>query len=287
MLLFFIKQLISLKQAILGRREPHQLAWGLALGLLLGVVPHGNLIALAILLTILSLRVNHGMVAVTAVLTSFVASRLDSQTHAIGNYLLTHPNYAPLFGAAWQLPIVPWTDINNTVVTGSLAIGLAALIPVYLVAYPIFHWLAPEPNDLPHDDHPADTSRVPEKARVTAITTPWDHSHQSEPFIDEPSTTPIFHPMNGADTIAIDAAFGEAARVEDLSKRVAVDTRIEVVRMYPVDAKDADGQSPAGETAISDLELAARETSQQDPPMSEALNYLLRQLRDARQGRAA
>jgi uncharacterized protein (TIGR03546 family) len=287
MLLFFIKQLISLKQAILGRREPHQLAWGLALGLLLGVVPHGNLIALAILLTILSLRVNHGIVAVTAVLTSFVASRLDSQTHAIGNYLLTHPNSAPLFGAAWQLPIVPWTAINNTVVTGSLAVGLAALIPVYLVAYPIFHWLAPEPNDLPHDDRPAVTSLGQEKAGATSIATSRDHSHPSERFIDEPASTPVFHPMNGTDANAIDAAFGEAVRAEDLSKRIAVDTRIEVVRMYPVDAKNAEGQSPASETAISDLELAARETSQQDPPMSEALNYLLRQLRDARQGRAA
>jgi len=287
MLLFIIKQVLSLKQAILGRREPHQLAWGLALGLLLGVVPHGNLIALAILLTILSLRVNHGMVAATAVLTSFVASRFDSQTHAIGNYLLTHPNYAPLFGSLWQLPLVPWTDINNTVVTGSLAVGLSAMIPAYLVAYPIFHWLAPEPNDLPHDDRPAGASQVLENARVMAAATPWDHSQPSEPFVDDPSPAPIFHPMNDADTIAIDAAFGEAARVEDLAKRVAVDTRIEVVRMYPLDAKNAGGQSPEIETAISDLELAARETSQQDPPMSEALNYLLRQLRDARQGRAA
>jgi hypothetical protein len=65
-----------------------------------------------------------------------------------------------------------------------------------------------------------------------------------------------------------------------------IDTRIEVVRMYP--ARSGSTSAPSQEDLpLTELEQVARETSEQDPPMSEALNYLLRQLRDARQGRAA
>jgi uncharacterized protein (TIGR03546 family) len=302
MLVFFIKQFLSLKQAILGRREPHQLAWGLALGLLLGIVPHGNLMALAILLFILSVSVNHGMVAVTAVITSMLANRLDSQTHAVGNYLLTHPDFSPVLASAWQLPVVPWTDINNTVVMGSLAVGLAFVVPAYLFTYPIFHWLAPEPIDVPTDVLPppnnaAAVERTPQTLKLHSVEDADDRIAADDiavsgevlaaSDVDTKTPAPIFLPLASAETIAIDAAFGQAAEAEELAKRTIVDTRIEVVRMYPLgqSASEADRSNDA--IPLAELEQVARETSEQDQPMSEALNYLLRQLRDARQGRAA
>jgi len=302
MLVFFVKQLLSLKQAILGRREPHQLAWGLALGLLLGIVPHGNLLAFAILLFIMSVGVNHGMVAVTAVITSMLASRLDSQTHAVGNYLLTHPDFSPVLASAWQLPVVPWTDINNTVVMGSLAVGLAFVVPAYLFTYPIFHWLAPEPIDVPTDVlPPPSTEAAVNNATQTLKLHSVDDSDDriaaddiavsgevlAASDVDAKASAPIFLPLTNAETIAIDAAFGQAAEAEELAKRTIVDTRIEVVRMYPLGQSASEVDRSDDAIPLSELEKVARETSEQDQPMSEALNYLLRQLRDARQGRAA
>lgn len=307
MLVFFIKQMLSLKKAILGRREPHQLAWGLALGLLLGIVPHGNLLAFAILLFIMSVSVNHGMVAVTAVIISFLATRFDAQTHAVGNYLLTHPDFSPIFASAWQLPVVPWTDINNTVVTGSLAVGLAFVVPAYLFSYPIFHWLAPEPNDVPVDVMPppsvaAISDPLPQTLKLHAaeepshqitstdvavssdVIAPADLDIPSTQIADDPIGAPVFLPLTSVDTFAVDAAFGQAAQAEELSNRTIIDTRIEVVRMYPAGSSSTNS---AEDLPLTELEQVARETSEQDPPMSEALNYLLRQLRDARQGRAA
>jgi len=309
MLVFFIKQMLSLKKAILGRREPHQLAWGLALGLLLGIVPHGNLLAFAILLFIMSVCVNHGMVAVTAVITSFLANRFDVQTHAVGNYLLTHPDFSPIFASAWQLPVVPWTDINNTVVAGSLVIGIAMVVPAYLFSYPIFHWLAPEPNDVPVDLlPPPSVAAVSEEAPQTlklhsaedsgdriacgdiavsnAVLVAGDMNAKPVVGSSESAAAPVLLPLSAAETFAIDAAFGQVAEAEELAKRTMIDTRIEVVRMYP--ARSASSSAPLKEDLpLTELEQVARETSEQDPPMSEALNYLLRQLRDARQGRAA
>jgi uncharacterized protein (TIGR03546 family) len=310
MLVFFVKQLLSLKQAILGRREPHQLAWGLALGLLLGIVPHGNLLAFAILLFIMSVSVNHGMVAVTAVITSVLASRFDTQTHAVGNYLLTHPDFSPVLASAWQLPVIPWTDINNTVVLGSLAVGLAFVVPAYLFTYPIFHWLAPEPIDVPTDVLPprnsaAEINETPQTLKLHSVDDSNDRISADEIAVSgavlnvnnsdsklatatgQAAPGPIFLPLSNAETIAIDAAFGQAAEAEELAKRTIIDTRIEVVRMYPIGQSASDAAQSGDAIPLAELEQVARETSEQDPPMSEALNYLLRQLRDARQGRAA
>jgi uncharacterized protein (TIGR03546 family) len=310
MLVFVIKQMLSLKRAILGRREPHQLAWGLALGLLLGFVPHGNLIALVILLLILSLQVNHGMAAVTAVVATMLASRMDHFTHSVGNYLLTHPDLAPMFAAAWQLPVVPWTDINNTVVTGSLAVGLAFVVPAYLFSYPIFHWLAPESNDLPNDvlppssasdvaDEPSPPAlRIHEAAEPCDLIEPSDIATSNRVVdiadLDTQGTSDTLAvpghalmPRSRSETVAIDAAFEQAAVAEELAGKTVVDTRIEVVRMYPNRAAGTKSSTENNDLPLTELEQVARQTSEQDQPMSEALNYLLRQLRDARQGRAA
>lgn len=310
MLVFFIKQLLSLKKAILGRREPHQLAWGLALGLLLGIVPHGNLIAAGILLFIMSVSVNHGMVAVTAVITTMLASRLDTQMHAVGNYLLMHPDLSPILASAWQLPVVPWTDINNTIVMGSLTVGLAFVVPAYLFTYPIFHWLAPEPNDVPIDVLPPPNTatardETPQSLKVVAVDDSSDRiacgdiavsgavlaasdiDAKATPVADDAATGPTFLTLSEAETVAIDAAFGQAAEAEEMANRTITDTRIEVVRMYPGRPAASPGQHSEDALPLTELEQVARETSAQDPPMSEALNYLLRQLRDSRQGRAA
>jgi len=297
MLVFFIKQILSLKKAILGRREPHQLAWGLALGLFLGIVPHGNLLAFAILLFVLSVNVNHGMVAVTAVIASMLASRLDSQTHAVGNYLLNHPDFAPVLASAWQLPVIPWTDINNTVVMGSFAVGLAFVVPAYLFSYPIFHWLAPESNDVPVDVLPPPTNAAAvgqatqslklhcaedsndriaagEIAVSGAVLSASEIDSNLAAIANQSATAPVFLPLNNVETVAIDAAFGQAAEAEELAKRTIIDTRIEVVRMYPIArSANAEDQSkeaiPLAETRTS----RTRDIRARYHQMSEALNY--------------
>ena len=73
MILCICKLVSTARRAIAGRKYPHQMAWGVAFGLLLGVIPHGNLLALLVLLVVLSLKINHAMAALTAVGTTFLA----------------------------------------------------------------------------------------------------------------------------------------------------------------------------------------------------------------------
>jgi uncharacterized protein (TIGR03546 family) len=144
MLLYLIKRLFNLKQAIFGRNQPGQLAWGFALGILLGLVPSSSPIAALILTLVCCLKVNHGMAGVTALVTTLVAAKLDPYSHAVGMKLLEHPQLIGAWAFVWQLPGVPWMSINNTVVLGSLVLGLVSVGPTYFVSYPIFRRLAPK-----------------------------------------------------------------------------------------------------------------------------------------------
>ena len=143
MILWTIKLFSTLRRAIAGRRYPAQLAWAVAFGVLLGVIPHGNLLAIALLVVVLSLKINHAAATLTAIGVSFLAAKLDPVSHAIGDYVLTHPQVADTAATAWTFPLVPWTDLNNTIVMGSFLIGLAALFPIFLVTYPVFRTFRP------------------------------------------------------------------------------------------------------------------------------------------------
>lgn len=138
MILFIIKLISSIRKAIAGRRHPSQLAWGLALGVLLGLIPHGNLLTVALVLVVLMLQVNHAMVALVGIGLTFVAPKLDPQFDAVGQWFFNQPQIAENMAKAWQMPLVPWTDLNNTVVMGSFLIGLAALLPIVMLTYPVF-----------------------------------------------------------------------------------------------------------------------------------------------------
>ena len=158
MVIFAIKLLNNVRKAIAGRRYPHQLAGGVALGVLLGIIPHGNLLAVFVLIGVLCFRVNHAMLGLVAIGCSFAAKRLDPVSHVVGDYLLTHPRGGQWAVDAWELPLVPWTDLNNTVVAGSFVIGLASVLPVFYLTLPFFKLVAPAEDQQDESDS-SETSR--------------------------------------------------------------------------------------------------------------------------------
>ena len=273
MIIWTIKQLVALRRAITGRRNPSQLAWAVGLGLLLGVVPHGNLLAACLLILVLSLKINHAMAGLTAVATTFAASFLDPYSHLLGEAVLTHPQVAPIAARAWQLPLVPWTDLNNTVVMGSFLIGSAAVVPTYLLTYPIFRLLAPSLDPDPTDAQPSAAAADPVDAKQHEILlvdqrhTGVGHPHQpgvAARIRAQAEVTPDFVETDESGTPLAD------------SEPIAVDTRIDVIRM-----KDYRDTKPASPPPVGEAQ------PEEQQPMDEALNYLLRQLRDSKQRKVA
>lgn len=143
MFMWLMKQLLNIRKILDGRKHPHQLAWGLAFGFLVGIVPHGNLLAIALIALVLSLRVNHSLAALTGVTVALLATNLDPLTHQIGQFVLNDPRWHNSLTLVWEWPLMPWTDLNNTVVAGSLILGVSMVLPLYAISYPIFRYIQP------------------------------------------------------------------------------------------------------------------------------------------------
>jgi uncharacterized protein (TIGR03546 family) len=117
--------------------SPRQLAMGATLGMILGLVPKANLIALTLLVLLLLLRVNKGLGLAAAVVSSLLGPWSDPFTHKLGLVVLGYEPLHSTYAALYDLPLAPWLGLHNTVVMGTLLVGLYLAYPMYYAT-----WLA-------------------------------------------------------------------------------------------------------------------------------------------------
>ncbi len=159
------------RKALRGRSEsPRRLAAAVALGVLLGLVPKGNLIAVAVTVVILGSTANAGVAFLTATATSFAAVLVDPLSHRIGLSILTHESLYPCWQTLYQWPVVPWTNFNHTVVLGGLIVGLVLFYPAYRLSYLFFTRNIAKPTAEP-EDVKADDGLKPDAQAKEAIAT--------------------------------------------------------------------------------------------------------------------
>jgi uncharacterized protein (TIGR03546 family) len=118
-------------QALVAGNSSHELAAGFALGMIIGLVPKGNLIALSLFVLLFSFRCNTGLGILSVVLFSFVSTWTDPFAHQLGLTVLSLKSFQGAYAAAFNLPLGPWIGFSNTVVSGSLLVGLYLAYPVY------------------------------------------------------------------------------------------------------------------------------------------------------------
>lgn len=126
-----LRLLKDLLLALHGGGEPRHLAAGFALGAALGLVPKGNLFAAVFFLLFFLFNVDKGMALLSAAVFTGAGYAADGPAHALGLALLKAEALKGLWTALYDLPIVPLTRFNNTVVLGNLLIGLALYAPLY------------------------------------------------------------------------------------------------------------------------------------------------------------
>lgn len=134
-MLTLLKLLKSLVQTLHSDGSPSQIAAGVMLGACLGLTPlmnaHNALIV--VLLCVLNVSFAAGMLgwALFAPL-GFV---LDPLFDRIGRALLIDsPALAPLWTRLDSIPLVPYTNFNNTVVLGSVVAWIVLAPGIYLAA---------------------------------------------------------------------------------------------------------------------------------------------------------
>lgn len=275
MLLFFIKIYRTFRRALSQRKYPHQLAWAIAFGLLLGLIPHGNLLAVATVVLILCLRLNHAAMGLTAIGVTYLAPRMDPYSHRVGQYVLDNAQVHQAVTNAWSWPLVPWTDINNTIVVGSFLIGVALLIPTFAITYPLFRRLAPRPKSQAAEATPQ------AQAAAAPVAVPADHS-QPMPMPAPHAAARVDHPAAAgvpASHLSFDQTRADIApdpRLQAIERKSA---EIEFREIRPDQAEQVlskhyrDGGSAAGQTMPSSPPVRTRiDVVRTAPPQSDGSN---------------
>jgi len=86
------KPLRMVVRALADQSTPRQLSMGLALGILVGLIPKGNLLAIALGMLLAAARVNLGVAGAAVLCCTFLSPWFDPMSHRIGLFLLKHPD---------------------------------------------------------------------------------------------------------------------------------------------------------------------------------------------------
>lgn len=116
--------------------SPREIAAGVCLGLFLGLIPLNGPMALLLAIFFFVFKINRAATLLTLPLVKSVyllgASSLCEQ---LGYYLLAGvPGLAGFWNFVTGLPVLAYLDVNNTLVTGGVAIASILTIPAYFIS---------------------------------------------------------------------------------------------------------------------------------------------------------
>jgi uncharacterized protein (TIGR03546 family) len=135
--LAILKLIQSIVKTLHSDGSPAQIAFGLALGMALGLTPLFTLTNVLVLALLFLLNVSFGSALLGWALAVPVGFALDPLFDRIGHWLLIGtPGLTPFWTRLANTPVVPLTDFNNTVALGSLVTWLVLFIPLVV----LFRW---------------------------------------------------------------------------------------------------------------------------------------------------
>jgi len=128
-LTLLIKQIFNFIKLLNSDTGTHQIAAGITMGMILGFTPAFSLQTVLVFLCLFFFRVQVGVAFLSALVFAVPAYFLDPVFHRVGMTVLELPNLRPLYTTLYNMPIVPLTRFNNSIVMGSGVIALA-LAPI-------------------------------------------------------------------------------------------------------------------------------------------------------------
>lgn len=117
-----LKQLFSFIKLLNSDTGNISLAMGMTCGFILGMTPVLSLHSLLIFLFLFFFRIQIGAALVMAFFFKFVAFLLDPLFHVVGSQVLQMESLSGIFTQLYNMPIIPYTRFNNSIVMGSAVI---------------------------------------------------------------------------------------------------------------------------------------------------------------------
>lgn len=134
---FILKQVFAFIKLLNSDNGNISLAAGMTCGFILGMTPVLSLHSLLIFLFLFFFRIQIGAAFLTAFFFKFAAFLLDPVFHSVGTRVLEMESLQALFTILYNMPIIPYTRFNNSIVMGS-AVVTFALSPVVFIASQYF-----------------------------------------------------------------------------------------------------------------------------------------------------
>lgn len=130
MIITWIAKIIASLNA---NRRPGEIGAGVAMGILLVLMPGRNLLWILIFLATVFLKLNLGVELLILAVLKPLAPLADPWLHSFGLTVLTTGGLQEFFTTLYNVPLLPFTRFNNTVVMGGLLAGIVAWLPVFFL----------------------------------------------------------------------------------------------------------------------------------------------------------
>ena len=121
---FMLKQLFAFVKLLNSDTGINQIAAGITAGLFWGFSPFVSLQGLALLVIVFFFRIQIGAAMIFMLLFSLLAWAIDPAAHLLGAWALELGSLQPLYTELYNMPLVPMTRFNNSIVMGSFLLAL-------------------------------------------------------------------------------------------------------------------------------------------------------------------
>lgn len=128
-----LKQVFAFFKMLNSETGTNQLAWGLSFGLILGFSPFLSVQTFLVFLLVFFFRIQLGAAFLSAFFFKLVAYLLDPIADHLGRTVLETPGLRPLFIQMYNMPLVPLTRFNNSIVMGSAVMGFLLALPMFFI----------------------------------------------------------------------------------------------------------------------------------------------------------
>lgn len=128
-----IKFITKIFKSLNSNSKPGEIAHAICCGMILGFMPKSNLLWYILFLLFCFLRINKACYLLFTVLFSLVTPYIDPIFNKIGYSILSFEPLFPTYRRMLDIPYLPLTKFNNTIVMGSLASGIVLYVPMYII----------------------------------------------------------------------------------------------------------------------------------------------------------